>query len=267
MDLQLSIIIGLTFVIHLIGTLAYAFRIAGVRTGKIATALSLFNILVLVSRTSNSFQGPFIAKRVEMDILGAATYGLARDFGLILLAASVATVAGSLMIPTVQRIASRAVNRFGRDRSVLRLVRAALTARGLRSAAQCGALPRRGSLTSLRIGRDLPTRVVLLNVGANALWTVGVLAALYAGSLDPQFRVTASTLSSVINGIATIVLFVIVDPYLGGLTDDVVNGKETDARFRRVVVWMVGSRLAGTVLAQFLLLPSAYLIVEVAHLI
>jgi len=65
MDSQLLLIIGLTFIIHLIGTLAYAFRIAGIRTGHIAIAFSLFNILVLVSRTSNSFQGPFLAKRVD----------------------------------------------------------------------------------------------------------------------------------------------------------------------------------------------------------
>jgi len=36
MDLQLFAIIILTFVIHLIGTLAFAFRIAGIRTGHIA---------------------------------------------------------------------------------------------------------------------------------------------------------------------------------------------------------------------------------------
>ncbi|HEY4079436.1 MAG TPA: DUF2837 family protein [Burkholderiaceae bacterium] len=34
MDRQLLIICALTFVIHLIGTLAYAVRIAGIRTGE-----------------------------------------------------------------------------------------------------------------------------------------------------------------------------------------------------------------------------------------
>jgi hypothetical protein len=33
MDLQLFVLCALTFIIHLIGTLAYAVRIAGVRTG------------------------------------------------------------------------------------------------------------------------------------------------------------------------------------------------------------------------------------------
>ena len=68
MDTQLLVICILTFIIHLIGTLAYAARIAGVRTRRIAISFSLFNILILVSRTSNSFQGPFLAKRIENNI-------------------------------------------------------------------------------------------------------------------------------------------------------------------------------------------------------
>lgn len=267
MDLQLAFILGLTFVIHLIGTLAYAFRIAGVRTGKIATALSLFNILVLLSRISNSFQGPFVAKRVETDILGLASHPLLFDFSLILASASLATLVGGLLIPTVQRMATVAVDRFGRDRSVPRLLSRAM--RNLGHEAMLGSLarPHRRSLSGLKLGKDLPLGVVLLNIFATALWTVGVLAAIYAGAIAPEFRVTAATLSSIINGVATILLFVIVDPYLAALTDDVVHGKETESRFRRVVVWMIASRLAGTVLAQLLLVPSAYIIVWTANVI
>ena len=40
MDTQLLLILVLTFVIHLVGTLAYAFRIAGIRTGHIAIAFN-----------------------------------------------------------------------------------------------------------------------------------------------------------------------------------------------------------------------------------
>jgi hypothetical protein len=80
MDYQLVVIIGLTFVIHLIGTLAYSVRIAGTRTGRIAVSLSLFNILVLVSRTSNSFQAPLLAKRVEENLHGGLPGGLESDF-------------------------------------------------------------------------------------------------------------------------------------------------------------------------------------------
>jgi len=73
MDAGLLIICALTFVIHLIGTLAYSVRIAGTRTRRIALSLSLFNVLILVSRTSNSFQAPLLAKRVEQNIAAGVT--------------------------------------------------------------------------------------------------------------------------------------------------------------------------------------------------
>ena len=103
-----------------------------------------------------------------------------------------------------------------------------------------------------------------MNVIATALWTVGVFAALYAGVLDPGVRVTSSTLSSIINGGATVMMAVFIDPHMSGMTDDVIEGKIDESQFRRAVVWLVGSRLAGTLMAQLLLVPSAVLIVAVA---
>ena len=46
-DLPLIVILLLTGFINLIGALAYAARIAGVRTRRIAMSFALFNILVL----------------------------------------------------------------------------------------------------------------------------------------------------------------------------------------------------------------------------
>ena len=104
MDTQLLVICVLTFVIHLIGTLAYAARIAGVRTRRIAISFSLFNILILVSRTSNSFQGPFLAKRIENTIAGGVSHGLLTDFRWMLWTATLATIMGALLTPTFQRM-------------------------------------------------------------------------------------------------------------------------------------------------------------------
>ncbi len=122
-------------------------------------------------------------------------------------------------------------------------------------------------MTDLRSGHGVSRRITLLNVGATALWTVGVFASLYAGVLDPSVRVTSSTLSSIINGGATIMMAVFIDPHMSGMTDDVIEGKVTEGQFRKSVVWLVGSRLAGTVAAQALLVPGALLITSVAHVI
>ena len=83
--------------------------------------------------------------------------------------------------------------------------------------------------------------------------------------LRGEFRVTASQLSAVINGLATILLFALIDPQLSVMTDDVVEGRVDEPLFRRTIVWISFSRLAGTALAQLLLLPAAMAIAWVAN--
>lgn len=265
MDTQLWLICSLTFVIHLIGTLAYSVRIAGVRTRRIAVSFALFSILVLVSRTSNSFLGPFLAKRVESNLAGTVTTNLLSDFRWLLVASSLATIAGALLIPTFQRVFCRAVDHFQVHRSVPKLILHGFFKGGLSYVKDAATLPAGANVSGLRGKGGVSLSITLLNVGAVALWTVGVFASLYAGALDPDVRVTSSTLSSIINGGATIMMAVFIDPHMSGMTDDVVEGRVSEPAFRQAIVWLVGSRLAGTLLAQALLVPSAMLIVFVAR--
>jgi hypothetical protein len=263
-DGQILLLVGLTFVINLIGSLAYSVRIAGVRTLRIAVSLSLFNVLLLVSRTANSFQAPLLAKRVESSLETQGGGALA-DFRWLIAAASLATVVGALLTPTFQRLFTRAVTRFAVDRSIARLLLRLVSPAGLAVVRDSVALP---SLERVAIsaGRPrLPTRIVLINILATAVWTVGVFASLYAAHLNPDLRVTSSNLSGIVNGVATILLFVVVDPYLSLVTDDVLQGRASESFFRRCVVWMLGSRLMGTVLAQVLLVPAASLIALIAE--
>ena len=265
MDLQLAVLCGLTFVIHLIGALAYAARIAGVRTRRIAVSFALFNVLILISRASNSFQGPFLGKRIELSLAQGAGGHLLADFRWLLMSATVAAVAGALAVPTFQRIFSRAVQHFQVHRSLPKLLLHGFARGGLSYIRDAVTVPSASHLTSLRRDAAVPVRVILLNIGAQALLTVGVFAALYAGYLDPRFRVTAVSLSSVINGVATILLFVFIDPHLSVMTDDVMDGRTSEASFRRAVVWLSASRVAGTVLAQAMLVPAAAAIAVIAR--
>jgi hypothetical protein len=52
----------------------------------------------------------------------------------------------------------------------------------------------------------------------------------------------------VVNGAATIMMFVFIGPQVSVMTDDVIEGRTTESHFRRAVVWLVGSRLAGALL-------------------
>lgn len=268
MDSELVTICLLTIVINMIGALAYAARIAGVRTRRIALSFALFNILLLVSRTSNGFLGPFIAKRIETALLTeGGGDALLWDLRIVLFAAAFAVALGIVLVPTGQRLFARAIGFFQHSRSTTRLILRSATPSGLRTIRDSVALPSKGTMRDLGKPRGVSWSVLLANCMAQALLVVGVLASLYAGYLNPEFRVTASQMSAIVNGFATILLFALIDPQISAMTDDVVDGSISEPVFRRTMVWISISRLVGTLLAQALLLPAAMLIAYVSEII
>ena len=62
---QVLFIFCFLLLIHSIETLAYATRLSGARVGFIASALSLFNVMVIVSRMSNMVQQPFTGHLID----------------------------------------------------------------------------------------------------------------------------------------------------------------------------------------------------------
>lgn len=263
MTSQIIIVIALTFLINLITTLSYSVRIVGIRTGRIAVSFALFNILVLISRTANGFQAPLLASSIEKNInTGLSENTL--DFRLIILSCTVATIFGGFLIPTFQRILSIAVDRFSIYKSVPKVIFYGFSKTGVTSIKENLVIPSSKNITNLDLTTDFPVKVFIMNVIAVAIITIGVLSSLYAGYLNPEFRTTASSLSAIINGVATILMFVFIDPFLSVVTDDVVLGKTKESTFRRYIVYMVFARVFGTLLAQILFIPSARIIAFVA---
>ncbi|MCX6253601.1 MAG: lipid II flippase Amj family protein [Bacteroidia bacterium] len=266
MTTQIALVLGLTFLINLITTLSYSVRIVGIRTGRIAVSFALFNILVLISRTANGFQAPLLASTIEKNInsgLGANLF----DFRLIILSCSIGTVIGGLMIPSFQRLLSIAVEKFSIYKSVPKVVLYGFTKTGITSIKENFVIPSSKNITNIDLKSDFPWKVFIMNVIAVAIITIGVLSSLYAGYFIPEFRSTASNLSAIINGMATILMFVFIDPFLSVMTDDVVLGKTSESLFRKYIVYMVFARVIGTVIAQIILIPAARLISITAGII
>ena len=256
---QIAIVLILTFLINLITTLSYSVRIVGIRTGRIAISFALFNMLVLVSRTANGFQAPLLAKTVETDIK-AGVFDHTGMFRMLLFSCSAATVIGGFMIPTFQRVLSRAVLNFSIHKSMGRLLIHGFSREGLLYFREQLAIPAKQNIAQIKFDHAFPWRIVILNIIAVAILTVGVLSAVYASYLNPDFRTTASNLSAFINGFATILMFAFIDPHLSAMTDDVTMGKCPEATFRKYIVYMTIARLLGTFLAQWLFLPGARLL-------
>jgi hypothetical protein len=264
MDSELLFLCGLVAAINVVSTLSYAVRIAGVRTGRIAFALSLFNLLVLFSRSSNAILAPLLSKRTEEAISQAGDPD-PTDFRILLLAAAVGTVIGGLLIPTFQRLVTRAVERFDKRPSMGALILTAANPRNWWLAARELTPPAPGNVVLFGKTKRLPWLVFAMNVGGIALITCGVFSSLYAGYLVPELRLTAGNLSALVNFIGTILMFALVDPHFSYTSDKVVSGEVSHSYFRAVVIGMTASRFLGCLFSQVILVPGAWGIAKVAE--
>lgn len=263
MHIQIIIVLSLNFIISIIGTLAYSVRLVGVRTGKIAITYSVFNILTLISRIAVTFQVPILTKYVENN---TDNRNLLNVFYLIIVMSGFATVIGAFLIPTFQRVFYKGVIHFSIDKSIPKLIIHSFSKAGINYIRECIAIPVKNNLTHINY-RKLPVKIILFNIVAVSLITVGSVAPIYAGSIAPDLRATCITLSSIINGVATVLMSIFIDPWLSIMTDEVIEGKCSEEDFRACVVAMVGSKSIGTFGSIFLLIPASYLIAFIAKIL
>jgi hypothetical protein len=264
---RLVFVFVFTFAIHLIGTLSYSVRLVGIKTGRIAVSFALFNILMLVSRTANSFQAPLLAKVVERDLPISGLEHPMVIFNILILAASMGSLLGAFLIPTFQNILATLVWRFNVDRSVPRIILHAFSKNGVKQLRDKFRAPSKQNLDHFKDLRRMPKRLLLLNMIVVGVLTIGSFSALYAAFLNPELRLTSSTLVPIITGFATVMLVIFIDPFFSLLTDDCIEGKVSVGYFHKSVVLMVASRFAGTVLAQLFLFPAAHVILYIAKII
>lgn len=97
------------FIIHSIETLAYAVRLSGARVKMIASALSLFNIMVMVSRLANMMQQPFTGSLIDTAPDTNTQEFVATQFRFLIGASTVGTLFGILFLPTFIALFSRAI--------------------------------------------------------------------------------------------------------------------------------------------------------------
>lgn len=258
MERTLVELIILTSIIHLIDTLAYSVRLNSVKSGQVALSFSLFNLIALVSRTANTLQAPLIAGIIGTSI----AYGLnpITDMRIVIFAATVGTLTGVLLIPSFLRIFEKAVNRLEVTGSVPSLVVEALHINNIKQIVKSVSKPSKTMLERLRY-REIPKRLLILNSLVTGIYTVGVLAASYSAILvSEEYRLQVVASSGMINGVASILLTLLIDPKSAMITDQALRGKRPYGDVKALVVLLITSKLVGTLLGQVLFLPAAEVI-------
>lgn len=260
---SLIVVCLLTMIIHTAETLSYSVRFAGVRLNKIAIALSLTGIIVLVSRTANMIQAPLTAKFVDF----AKThpdFPLINYLRIIMLASSLGTLIAIAIFPTFVGLFGRVISKLEVEGSIPKLL-TSVTIGQLKNTRKYIKKPKI-KLPSFRY-LGIPKRFIIMNIFVTAFYTVGVLSSLYAAHLSPQFSTTASQASGLINGLATILLTIFIDPQLGIITHKATEHLEYRDQLGKIYVLLMGARFLGTLLGQLVLEPAAYFISWLVQLI
>lgn len=258
MTIHLVELVALTCIIKMVDTFSNGIRLNILRSGQYALSFSFFNIFALVARTANMFQAPMLGWLIDTSLKNGTDP--LPDIRLVILASSGGVVLGSILMPTFLKLFSVAVKRMEIDGSVPVIVVQALHANNLKRIVKTATKPSRSMIHELRV-RQIPKRLLLLNMIMYGISTIGVLASYYAVLMVPAgHRLATAASSGIINGVASVTLTLLVDPQSARITDQAISGKRPGEDVKALVVCLIGSELLGTILAQAFIVPAAMLI-------
>ena len=253
---------------------AYAARYAGVRTERIATSISLFNVFVTASRLAALFLTPSLGALADNATrpavaakLGAVSPAVISTFDLqmrlIVAAGTFGTIVGAFLLPTFIYVFTRGIRSFERRNSVLRALVRLGDPRVMMDVLSSIRLPE--IPTILAYTREaVPPKLLIGNLVVMAIYAIGVPSAYYASVLNLDARTTAAGLSGIVNGIGTLAFTFFVDPTSALMVDQAVKGERSLNSIRAMVITLCVTAVLGTMLSQLLLWPGAWVISHVA---
>lgn len=267
---------AITFIVQGVTIGAYAARLAGVQTKRIATSISLFNLFVTTGRLANLFviffMGPLsdqagnAVARLQGDPSAAAMWQHAFEvqLRLIVLAGTLGMIVFALFLPMFTYLFRRGVHSFEARGSIPHSLVRLLAPSVIRDVIRAQRLP---SLAELRAfnWRVLPKRLLSFNTVVMCVYAIGVQSSYLASVLDVAVARTAIGLSGVVNGIGTIAFTLFVDPTSAIITDQAIHGKRTVEEVRSMVFYLSLTAIIGSLLSQAILYPAAVIIEVVAR--
>ena len=272
---NLVIAVVLTFVTQAIQIGAYAARYAGVTTGRIATAISLFSLLVTASRLAALFMTPALGALADLsartavhDHLTAVAPDVLSRFDLqmrlIVAGGSLGILLGAILLPMFLTMFVRGIGAFERLGSIPGALTRLFDPRVARDLGYALTHPPRWKLADFPVSA-MPRTLLVANTVLFAVYSVGVVAAYYASVIDLDARTTASGLSGLVNGFGTVMFALFIDPTTAFIVDQSVRGERPRKDVAGMIFWLIVTAFLGTLLAQLILTPAAHYIAAVAN--
>ena len=266
----------ITFIVQGVTIGAYAARLAGVQTKRIATSISLFNLFTTVGRLATLLSVFFVAPladaagnavlayRAFPDLVAQWQWTYDMQLRLIIFAGTLGMIVFALLLPMFTYLFRRGVHSFEMRGSVPHALAQLLRPRNVADVIRSERFPTWDQIRQFD-WRTIPRRLLIFNIVVTAVYAIGVPAAFLASVFDPAASRTASNLSGVINGIGTISFTLFVDPTSSMITDQAIHGRRTIEEVRSMVFYLSVTAILGSLLAQVIFYPAAVIIEYVAR--
>lgn len=265
-DWRIFLACGIALFINILTIASGAARMAGVKTKRIATSLTLFNLFGLISRLANIVMLPILANLVDKAVKEGGTGVLLFQFRFVLAFAFIGSLIGMFLMPTFAVFFTRAIHAFEASASVPKVILSMCDPRKAPQVVSLFRLPSFHYITTVSL-KGIPKPFLFYNVLMTAIWAVGALASVYASAIIPEYSRTATLLSSIVNGWATVMFTLIVDPTAALITDQAVQNVRPENHVRSMVVYLTLGTTIGILIAQFIFMPAANLIVWATRLL
>lgn len=261
MSEQIWIVVLFNLAFAFLASTTYTSRISAVRTARAATAVAVYNFFFLIARLGQQVFAPMLGAIADANkknpLVGLSD--LATDLRWVLLGTTFGALLSWLLMPTLIQVYDRAIEKTDQMGSIHAVLVALLNPAKWGTVLRCLRPP-----STLGVGmadlKRIPKAFILANVLVIGIHTVGVVASVYAGAAVDDLTRTASLLSSVVNGFATIALGLIVDPTAAVITQETMDKKRPEKDIYAMGLLLIASMFIGTLVSQILLEPARWTI-------
>lgn len=265
---QLITALGLNCFVNCILIGAYAARLAGATSGRIATSMSFYNLVTMFSRLAAFVYTPMLgalsdhAARVADP---ATTAAFAWQLRAIVFAGAIGAAFGALLLPTFTVWFLRGIRSFERSGSLPKVALKMFVPRVTFSILTSFRTPDPETFAGLHL-KYISPHLLAFNVLTTAVYAISMVAATYASVLDPTAARTALLSTGLINAVAMASFTFVVDPASAYMTDMVVRGERSVDDVRRLMIFLSLTTIVGMLAAQLLLVPAAHFVLSAARL-
>jgi hypothetical protein len=258
-DPLLLLIMAMAGFVSMCTSLQVATRPAAVFTGHVSTALTMGQLVFIVTRFGNMFYLPLLGNFVDDATRSGDTTTLIEQVKWVIVGSAGGAIVAFLFLPSFVELCCRGVLSVYHRGMVKALINLVVSRRAWKSA--LGSLSRPSMMgTRLFKLEGVPKAFLLANILASAIWTVGALAAITVSGLNPEFKQTALLLSGLVNSFAAIAFSIWVDPQAAVVTD---QAKKLERPHRHVTIaafHLVFGNFIGCLLGLWVLAPAIKMI-------